>query len=88
MTETLRIAEGVIHRKVGEEMILLDYDRGIYYGLDPVGTRIWELIAEGKATDEIVATMAGEFDASPETIEADLGELLADLTAKALVKKL
>ena len=37
----------VIAKMVGAEMVLLDYDRGIYYGLNPIGARVWQLLSEG-----------------------------------------
>ena len=38
------IPEDVVHRMVGDEAVLLQLDSGVYYGLDPVGSRIWELL--------------------------------------------
>jgi coenzyme PQQ synthesis protein D (PqqD) len=34
------------HDGFDSESVLLSLDAGMYYGLDPVGTRIWELIGE------------------------------------------
>jgi len=35
-------------------MVLLDFERGIYYGLNTVGARVWELLLKEKTTDEII----------------------------------
>jgi hypothetical protein len=78
--------EGVIAKMVGSEMVLLDYDRGIYYGLDPVGARVWQLLAEGTTIDGIVEALAEEYDAARATLQADLETLLRDLEAKELVE--
>ena len=77
--------EGVIAKMVGSEMVLLDYDRGIYYGLNPVGARVWQLLSDGEASDRIIELLADEYDVARETLEADVTALLRDLEAKGLV---
>jgi len=77
--------EGVIAKMVGSEMVLLDYDRGIYYGLNPVGARVWQLLSDGEASDRIIGLLADEYDVARETLEADVAALLRDLEAKGLV---
>ena len=78
--------EGVIAKMVGAEMVLLDYDRGIYYGLNPVGARVWQLLSDGAATDAIIERLEAEYDAARATLEADVAALLRDLEAKQLVE--
>jgi hypothetical protein len=77
--------DGVIAKMVGSEMVLLDYDRGIYYGLNPVGARVWQLLTDGEAPDRIVEMLVGEYDVARETLDADVAALLRDLEAKKLV---
>ena len=36
-------------RMVGEETVILHLESGIYFGLDPVGARAWQLIQAGKS---------------------------------------
>lgn len=81
----VRIAERVIFRPVGDELVLLDSRSGTYYGLDPTGMRVWELIAEGASLGAIVETMLGELDVTRERLEADIDALIADLERRGLV---
>ena len=78
--------DGVIAKMVGSEMVLLDYDRGIYYGLNPVGARMWQLMAEGATMEQIVEVLAGEYEVAAATLAGDLDALLRDLEAKELVQ--
>ena len=79
------IPERIVFKKVGEEMVLLDFERGIYYGLNPVGARVWELLAEGKNTDEIADLLTGEFDVERTNAKNDVEALMDDLAANGLV---
>src|SRR6185436_7105675 len=81
----VRIAEQVIFRPVGDELVLLDSRSGTYYGLDPTGVRVWQLIAEGISLGVIVETMLGEFDVTRERLEADVEALIAELEKRGLV---
>jgi len=57
-----------------------------YFGLDPVGTRFWQLLTEERPLSEIVHTMAGEFAVAREELERDLDDLLARLSEAGLVR--
>ena len=78
--------DSVIAKMVGSEMVLLDYDRGIYYGLNPIGARVWQLLAEGQEIEAIIDLLTEEYDATRKTLENDLTALLRDLEAKELVE--
>lgn len=81
-----RARDGVIAKMIGSEMVLLDYDRGIYYGLNPVGARVWQLLSEGEAMERILERLADEYDVSREALESDVAALLLELEAKELVQ--
>lgn len=85
MTAMRAIPERIVFKKVGEEMVLLDFERGIYYGLNPVGARVWEFLAEGKSTDEIVDLLTEEFDVERTDAKNDVEALMDDLAANGLV---
>ncbi|HEY7876654.1 MAG TPA: PqqD family peptide modification chaperone, partial [Gemmatimonadaceae bacterium] len=50
----------------GEETVLLDVERGRYYALNEVGSRIWSLVCEGVPFAGIVERLRAEYDVSPE----------------------
>ena len=82
----LDIKPHVIARQVGDEIVLLDLDNGTYFGLDPVGARIWELISQGRTLAAVCEVILDEYDVTREIIEQDLLKLVADLAAQKLVK--
>jgi hypothetical protein len=70
----------------GGHTVLLDYAGGQYYGLDEVGTRIWELVRDGSSLGAIVDRLADEYDAPRDVLQADASALLAELAARRLVR--
>ena len=72
-------------QQLQEEAVLLNLDSGLYFGLDPIGTRIWNLLAEGQSLPQIVSTIMAEYEVDIEQCKADLLTLLGDLEAQGLV---
>lgn len=79
-------SDDVLVQEVGGESVLLDLASERYFGLDPVGTRIWALLGEHASLQAIADAMCAEFDAEPERIQSDLLALVAELAEAGLVK--
>ena len=85
LTDKPTIPTQVMARQVGDETVILDLGSGTYFGLDPVGARIWQLIGEGKTLGEICDTMLDEYDVTREALERDVVELAAKLLEQKLI---
>jgi hypothetical protein len=87
LTLTAHVApkEGVVFQQLQEEAVLLNLDSGLYFGLDPIGTRIWNLLAGGESLPQIVSAIMAEYEVDTEQCQADLLKLVADLEAQGLV---
>ena len=70
----------------GGHTVLLDYAGGQYYGLDEVGTRIWELLRGGSTLSAIVDRLQAEYDVPREVLHEDASALLAELAGRRLVR--
>ncbi len=68
------------------EAAILNLKTGVYYGLDPVGARIWSLLAQPTTVAAIRDTIIAEYDVTPERCEADIRDLLEKLAAEGLVR--
>jgi hypothetical protein len=79
------ICDGVYSQSLAGEAVLLDVATGTYWGLDEVGTRIWELLGQGETVEGIAATLSSEYDAEPATLERDARAFVESLAAQGLV---
>ena len=68
------------------EVVILEFNSGKYYGLNPVGTRIWNLIQEPRRVSDILDIILDEYDVEPDRCELDLLALLQDLAAHGLME--
>lgn len=85
LTDKASIPAQVMARQVGNETVILDLGSGTYFGLDPVGARIWQLMTEGKTLGEICDTLLDEYDVTREALEKDLTDLTEALRAQKLI---
>lgn len=85
LSDKVTIPAQVMAREVGGETVILDLASGTYYGLDPVGARIWQLMAGGQTLAEVCDVMLAEYDVTREDIERDVLALVQTLLDKQLV---
>jgi len=78
-------ARDQVSARVEGEFVILNLADEVYYGLDGVGARVWELISEPRAVSEVAAAIAAEYEVDPETAERDLLALLEELAGRKLV---
>ena len=84
--QRFQVSDDVIAREVAGEMVLLDLASGVYFGLDPVGSRIWERMSEGPCSlAELCDAIEAEFDAPRASIEEDILALAAQFIEKNLI---
>jgi hypothetical protein len=79
-------APGQLSSKLGDEMVILHLESGVYYGLDTVGARIWELAQQSRTVGEIRDQIVSEFDVAPRQCEEDLMQLLEQMQSQGLVQ--
>ena len=72
--------------ELGGEAAILNMKSGRYYGLDPIGARIWSLIQKPVKVAEVRDTLLEEYEVAAEQCEAELIDLLEKLAGAGLVE--
>ena len=85
LNQTIALSPDVVSQKVSEETVLLDLESENYFGLDEVGTRIWQLIKETNELQSIFDTLLEEYDISEARLQLDLTTLLTEIEGLGLV---
>jgi len=75
----------ILSQNVRGETVLLDLNGESYFGLDAVGTRIWQLLQEHSDLQKIYDSMLEEYDVEGEQLEKDIDELITKLVEAGLV---
>lgn len=82
----LRVPAHVASTQVGGEVIVVDLANGEYYGLDPVGSSIWQMVERGCRLADVAADMAARYGIPLAQAEADARFLLDELRAQGLLE--
>ena len=85
-TSTVVAVSHQVSSNLGEETVILELDGGIYYGLNEVGARIWNLLREPRTVAEIRDAIADEYDVESERCLRDVLELLGELESRGLIE--
>jgi len=84
-SSTFTPAKDVVARQVGGETVILDLESGTYFGLDPVGTRIWTLLEAGHSLQHVCDVLLDEYEVSRDDVERDVPALVTQLVDKKLL---
>jgi hypothetical protein len=79
------IPANVLIRFLEQESVLLNLNTEKYFGLDSVGTRMWQLVTSAPTIDAAYSQLLEEFDVDPETLRSNLSELLSHLLENGLI---
>jgi hypothetical protein len=77
--------DGVVFNKLDDELVMMCIENGEYYGLDSVGTRIWELIEKKSTVENIVEILCNEYHVDPKQCNVETISFLHTLLEKKLI---
>jgi hypothetical protein len=83
---TLNRNDELLHASVGaEECVMMSIEAGSYYGLNAVGSRIWELLESPKTVGQLCRQICEEFEVDEQTCEAAVVIFVDDLIKNRIV---
>lgn len=83
----ITISRDVLSQELAGESVLLDLASESYFGLDAVGTRIWQLLQGGADESGLVDALLDEYEVEREVLERDVAELLDRLAEAGLIER-
>ncbi len=78
--------EKISFRIIDEQAVILNLDSGVYYSLNEVGSRAWDLCDGSKSIRDIATAICVEFEVERETAEKDILEVMDDLVREGLIR--
>ncbi|MEN8147743.1 MAG: PqqD family protein [Campylobacterota bacterium] len=86
LNHKIQFPDTIFAQEVDGEMVLLDMASENYFGLDAVGSDIWQLLQEGKTLQEANDALIEMYDVSPEQLKIDIVEFVQKLIDAGLVQ--
>ena|SRR5581483_9580428 len=82
----VRIAPEQLSTSVGDEAVILNLDKGAYYGLNVSGAGLWRRLHEPTKVRALHEWMVATYDVTPEVAQRDLIALLTKLADLGLIE--
>lgn len=83
---TVVAAKSLVAADLGDEVAMLQLDSGQYYGLNPVGRRVWQLLRSPTTGQAIVDLLCAEYEVEPERCRQDVQAMLGELLKERLIE--
>ena len=74
-----------ISGRLHDEMVMMDLEQGKYFSLNPVATRIWDLLEDPLTKNQLCGLLLEEYEVDPEQCLQEVEELLAEMVKLRLV---
>ena len=88
LTSRVQMPGEILSQLLQDELVLLNLSTGTYYSLDPVGTRIWQLLAASPAQplQGVADTLLQEYETPADRCTHDLLALVTQLQEHRLLE--
>ena len=83
-----RVPDGIVFQSLQDELVLLNLNIGVYFGLNAVGARVWQLIQARQHVplQQVLNTLIEEYEVRPDRCTGDLLKLVARLEENRLLE--
>jgi hypothetical protein len=82
----VRHIEDIIASNIDDEKVMMSVERDEYFGLDPVGSRVWDLIDKPIRVTDLVDLLIPNYDVDRETCERDVLAFLEELQERGILQ--
>lgn len=84
---TLEVSENVLASTVEDELVMLDQDEEVYYGLNHVGAFLWDQLSAPQRVSDLEQATAERFEVTADQCREDVREFLENLLEADLVRR-
>ena len=74
--------------KLHDEQVMLDIEKGKYFSLNPVATRIWEILEQPLGIDELCNLLLEEYEVDTKQCKIETNEYLIQLVKLGLIREI
>ena len=84
--DRVEVPKHVLVRFLEKESVFLNLETEHYYGLDEIGTRMWQVVTASPNIEDAFLQLLSEFDVEAQQLRENLSELLGRLIDLGLLR--
>lgn len=81
-------SETVFFNRFNDDVVMMDIEKGTYYGLESVAAEIWKLVKEPISVNSLCEKLTAEYNIAPEQCRQDVTVFLQELLNRNVIKVL
>jgi hypothetical protein len=62
----IRRTDALLTAQVGDDLLMMSVEKGLYYSLNPTASRVWTLLENPVSVDEIMVRLLDEYEITDE----------------------
>jgi hypothetical protein len=86
MDSIVRRNREIVSAEMASDTVMMSIEQSAYYGINDIGTRIWQLIEHDISVRELCTTLGSEYDVSDAQCQEDVRRFLQELLDHHLVE--
>ncbi|EAU55006.1 lasso peptide biosynthesis PqqD family chaperone [Mariprofundus ferrooxydans] len=86
MSDVVRRNPEIVHSDMDGETVMMSVNEGSYYGLNGVGSQIWELLEQEMSVDAICTELLGHFDVEEEQCRSEVLTFLEEMATSNVIE--
>ena len=76
----------ILSSTIDDEVVMMSSEKGMYYNLNPIGSRIWELLETPQTIDSLCAQLIDDYDVDEATCKQETEEFIQSLSERGLIE--
>ena len=85
LTTIVKCNQEMLTSNIGDEIVMMSIENSAYYGLDPIGSKIWEMITEPIQVSDLCAQLMQRFEVSEQDCQRDVLNFLNQMRNEDLL---
>ena len=85
LTKTVQRNQEMLTSNIGEEIVMMSIENSAYYGLDPIGSNIWEMLAEPIRVSDLCAQLMQRYEVNEQDCQRDVLNFLNQMRNEDLL---
>ncbi len=74
-----------ISGRLSDELVMMDIDKGKYFSLNPIATRIWDLLEKPLALEELCGILMNEYEVGEQQCRTEVSEVIGEMVKLGVV---